>query len=257
MTPERRRPRRGVETGLRTAAIWATVSAIAAERSAELGRPLRVLDLGGGTGGLAVPLATAGHRVVVVDPSPDALASLRRRAAESGVDGAITAVQGEAETLRAVLPTPQVDLVCLHGTLEVVDDPAATLRRIAEVVPTGGWLSLVVAQRLAAVLARAIAGHFHQARTALDSPDGRWGTTDPLPRRFDQAAVHALLVSAGFTVERSHGVRLFSDLVPSVYLDSDSDREALLALEAAVLAHPEFAVLDQIGSALHVVARRH
>ena len=46
---------------------------------------LRVLDLGGGTGGDAVRLATLGHQVTVADPSPDALASLARRAAEAGV----------------------------------------------------------------------------------------------------------------------------------------------------------------------------
>ena len=252
----RRRPRRGVETGLRTAAIWATVSELVAERQRELGRPLRVLDLGGGTGGLAVPLAQAGQEVIVVDPSPDALAALRRRAEDAGVGDTLRSTQGDADDLRTILKA-RVDLVCLHGTLEVVDHPKATLRRIAEVVVPGGHLSLVTSQRLAAVLARALAGQFAQARTALDSPDGRYGTADPLPRRFDQSEIEALVTHAGFIVLRSHGIRLFSDLVPSVYLDSDSERAALIDLETAVATHPEFAVLGQIGSALHVVARRH
>ena len=47
-------------------------------------RPLDVVDLGGGTGVMAIPLAARGHRVTVVDPSPDALASLERRTAEAG-----------------------------------------------------------------------------------------------------------------------------------------------------------------------------
>ena len=42
-----------------------------------------VLDIGGGTGGFAVRVAELGHRVPVVDPSPDALASLDRRAREA------------------------------------------------------------------------------------------------------------------------------------------------------------------------------
>ena len=46
-----------------------------------------VLDIGGGTGGFAVRVAELGHRVRVVDPSPDALAALDRRAKESGVSG--------------------------------------------------------------------------------------------------------------------------------------------------------------------------
>ena len=44
--------------------------------------PVRVLDLGGGTGGQALRLVQAGHDVTVVDPSLDALAALGRRAAE-------------------------------------------------------------------------------------------------------------------------------------------------------------------------------
>jgi len=256
MTSERRRPRRGVETGLRTAAVWATVSALAEQRRQEVGRPLRVLDLGGGTGGMAVPLAQAGHEVIVVDPSPDALAALRRRAEEAGVSDTLRSTQGDADDLRTILRA-RVDLVTLHGALEVVDDPKATLDRISEIVVPGGHLSLVTAQRLAAVLARALAGQFGQARTVLDSDDGRYGASDPLPRRFDKSHVEALLTSSGFTVVDSHGVRLFSDLVPSVFLESDSERAALLELETAVATHPEFGLLGQIGSALHVVARRH
>ncbi|MEV1147933.1 methyltransferase domain-containing protein, partial [Micromonospora sp. NPDC049799] len=65
----------------RTAVIW---SVLRAELDRRGDTPLTVLDVGGGTGGFAVPLAHAGHRVTVVDASPDALAALTRRAAEAG-----------------------------------------------------------------------------------------------------------------------------------------------------------------------------
>ena len=78
-----RRGGSGVEGNVRTAAIWTQVRALSESRQRELSRPLRVLDLGGGTGGLAVALAEQGHTVTVVDPSPDALASMSRRVAES------------------------------------------------------------------------------------------------------------------------------------------------------------------------------
>ena len=75
MADERGRARRpGTQPGLRTVAIQVALDALARRHGAALGRPLRVLDLGGGTGGTAVPLAAAGHDVTVVDPSPDALA---------------------------------------------------------------------------------------------------------------------------------------------------------------------------------------
>ena len=53
--------------------------------------PLDIVDVGGGTGGFAVALARLGHRVTVIDPSPDALAALERRAAEAGVSDAVRA----------------------------------------------------------------------------------------------------------------------------------------------------------------------
>src|SRR6478735_10345384 len=94
-----------------------------------------VLDIGGGTGGFAVRVAEQGHRVTVVDPSPDALAALDRRAREVGVD--VTGQQGDLSTLREVAGADGlggVDAVLCHGVLEVVEDPAAGLAAIREVL---------------------------------------------------------------------------------------------------------------------------
>jgi SAM-dependent methyltransferase len=252
----RRSGRSGVETSVRTSAVWESVRAVVAEREQKLGRSLRVVDLGGGTGGLAVPLAQLGHHVTVIDPSLDALASLYRRAGDSGVAERIVAVQGDAANLLDVHPDPDADLVCCHGALEFVDDPAATLRSLAGVLADGGYVSVVVATRIAAVLARALAGQFAQAQCALTSDDGRWGPADPLPRRFDAAGITALVEGAGLAVHDLHGVRIFSDLVPAAYVDFESDRIALLKLEQTASSHPDYAFLGHIGAALHVLARR-
>jgi S-adenosylmethionine-dependent methyltransferase len=257
---ERGRSRRaGAHPGLRTAAVQGALDAFATRRSAELGRPLRVLDLGGGTGGTAVPLAGAGHDVTVVDPSPDALASLRRRAAETDTSARIHPVQGDTDTLGELGVEgehPAYDLVCLHGTLEVVDDPDAALANIAAVLAPGGTLSLVVAQRLPAALARALAGQFAQAQAILERPDGRWGDDDPAPRRFDEHVVLDLLRVHGLTPVDSHGVRIFSDLVPSALVDSEGDRAALLELEEVASRHADHPLLGDLGSVRHVLATR-
>ncbi len=260
MSDERSRHRRaGAAPGLRTAAVHAALDTLAATRSAELGRPLRVLDVGGGTGGTAVPLAAAGHDVTVVDPSPDALASLARRAAETGTSPRIHPVQGDTDTVGetgADGRRPSYDLVCLHGTLEVVDDPDSALANIAAVLADGGTLSLVVAQRLPAALARALAGQFARAQAILERPDGRWGADDPAPRRFDEPAVRALLHAHGLTTVQSTGVRIFSDLVPSALVDSEADRAALLALEDVASHHRDHPLLGELGSVRHVLATR-
>ena len=257
MADERARSRRaGTHPGLRTAAVQGALDAFATRRSTELGRPLRVLDLGGGTGGTAVPLAGAGHDVTVVDPSPDALASLRRRAAEAGTSQRVHPVQGDTDSVGELGEHPAYDLVCLHGTLEVVDDPDAALANIATVLAPGGTLSLVVAQRLPAALARALAGQFARAQAILQRPDGRWGDDDPAPRRFDEQLVLDLLLAHGLTPVESHGVRIFSDLVPSALVDSEADRIALLQLEEVASHHADHPLLGALGSVRHVLATR-
>ena len=60
----------------------------------------------------------------------------------------------------------------------------------------------------------------------------------------------------GLTVRDSHGVRLFSDLVPSALVDSEADRAALLRLEEEASRHPDFSFLGQLGAALHILASR-
>ena len=251
---------RRAATGVRTAALWADVRDLAIRQSALVGRPIAVLDLGGGTGELAVPLAELGAEVVagvtVVDPSPDALAALQRRAAESHVDDRVAALQGDADTLAEVVPNHAFDMVCCHGVLEVVDDPASTLAAVAAALTPSGVVSLAAAGRLAAVLARALLGEFDQAHAVLDEPDGSWGEGDPLPRRFDVRTLSDLVEGSGLAVESWRGTRLLSDLVPSVYVDTDIQRSAVLALEDALAGHPAYPLLGELGGALHVVARR-
>ena len=253
MPDEQRPQRRG---GVRPSAVVSAVCRIADECSQRLGRPLEVLDLGGGTGGVAVPLAEAGHRVIVVDPSPDALASLGRRAREAGLVDRVTGVQGDGDSLDAILAGRRVDLACCHGTLEFVDDPAATLHAIAQALEEGGVLSLLVSGRLSVVFAKAVAGEFGQARAALVDPSGRWGSTDPLPRRFDVEQLETLLADAGFTDVRVRGTNILGHLVPASLIDSEADRAALAELDELLVAGPGREFLRTLGNALHVVARR-
>ncbi len=210
-----------------------------------------VLDLGGGTGGQAVRLAQAGHRVTVVDPSPDALASLSRRASDAGVADRLHGVQGDAENLADLLSAASVDLVLCHGVLEVVDDPAEALTAIRRVLRPTGRLSLLVAQRHAAVLARISAGHLRTALHLSRDPDGRWGENDPLLRRFDLDQVVDLLEACGFAVEEAEGVRVFGDLVPRTALAESASMDLLSELEQEASGSDAF--LD-IAAQLHVHA---
>ncbi|MFF5172069.1 class I SAM-dependent methyltransferase [Micromonospora sp. NPDC000089] len=232
----------------RTAVIW---SVLAAELDRRAGAELTVLDVGGGTGGFAVPLAQAGHRVTVVDASPDALAALTRRAAEAGVADRVRAVQGDGDAMAGLVEPGGADLVLCHSVLEVVDDPAPVVTALATALRPGGAASVLVAGRAAAVLGRAMNGHLDVAAALATAPAGSAGRRDTLRRRFDAEGAAALLRAAGLVVEETHGVRVLADLLPAAVADGQPG--ALVELERALAARPPY---RDLAAQLHLFARR-
>ncbi|MEU5309732.1 methyltransferase [Streptomyces sp. NPDC021562] len=246
--PDPTRPR----ASLRTAVVWEVLQEALDRRVKATGRDtLDVLDTGGGSGNFAVPLARLGHRVTVVDPSPNALFALERRAAEAGVADRVRGVQGDVLGLFDVVERGGHDVVLCHGVLEHVDDPAEGVRNTVAALRSEGALSLLAAGLGGAVVARALAGHFTEAKQALDDPDGRWGSGDPMPRRFTAEQLTGLVEGAGLAVTAVHGVRVFADLVPGVLVDTEPGAlDALLRLEAAAAELPAFRAL---ATQLHVL----
>jgi ubiquinone/menaquinone biosynthesis C-methylase UbiE len=102
--------------------------------------PRTALDLGCGTGGDAVLLASRGIDVTGIDASASALDQARRRADEAGVQ--VTWIEGDV--LELPLPGASVDLAtdrgCLHHV--AVDDQATYAREVARVLRPGGRLLL-------------------------------------------------------------------------------------------------------------------
>jgi S-adenosylmethionine-dependent methyltransferase len=206
------------------------------------GAPLDVVDLGGGTGGLATVLAGQGHRVTVIDPNPDALASLERRTAEAGLTGRIVGRQGDAADLVDVVGERTSDVVVCHRVLEVVETPADALAAMAAVLRPAGALSLLASQRKAAVLDAALAGHVALARRS-------WADAT----RFDHDRLVELVAAAGFTLQASHGIGAISGHVPESVVDAEPGAHAdLAALEAEVSQDPAFRAL---APQVHLFAR--
>jgi S-adenosylmethionine-dependent methyltransferase len=210
--------------------------------------------VGGGSGVWAVPLARSGCLVTVVDPSPNALATLHRRATEAGVQASVRPVQGDADSLSDAVPAGHADLVLGHGVLEVVEDPAATMQALADATAPGGAVSVLVANRYAAVLVRALAGRLAEARRVLDDPDGRLGAADPVLHRFDTEGLLALLAASGLAVELVQGDGVVSDLIPGGVLEGQpAAADQLAELELLVASRVP---LRDIASRLHALARR-
>jgi S-adenosylmethionine-dependent methyltransferase len=236
----------------RTAAVWAALDPVVGA-----GTPLRVLDVGGGSGMFAVPLARLGHDVTVVDPSADALATLSRRAQTAGVGERVRGVQGDGDLLHEVLPgagkgphDDGYDLALCHSVLEVVDDPAATLREIARALRHGGQVSIATVNRAGAVLARALSGHPVEALALVEDRDPAPGRSRPARRRFNPADLLALVDGAGLQAGPWRGVAVVADLLDAA---SGADPDAVRALE---LALAEASPYRDVASGLHLLAGR-
>jgi SAM-dependent methyltransferase len=251
--------------GARSSLVWDVLQGVIAARAASLGRgagaELDIVDVGGGTGGFAVPFAALGHRVTVVDPSPDALAAAQRRAAEKRVT--LTAVQGDAGELASLVGDTAADLVICHSVLEYVDSPAVAMAAIARVLRPGATVSVLAANTVAAVLQRALAGRYAEARQLL-AADGSGapaeGTGVTAPRRFTLAGLTALITGAGLRAGDAHGIRVFAGLLPGAGAGGGSAAAAdpaaadeLRALEEAAAAYP---ALRDIATRLHVLGHR-
>jgi ubiquinone/menaquinone biosynthesis C-methylase UbiE len=102
-----------------------------------------VVELGVGTGRIAIPTAQAGKDVTGVDISPSMLAEARLRAEAAGVSARITFVEADMHTFVA---GPPVELVSIpyRSFLHLVtsEDQLTCLRNVARSLVSGGRLAL-------------------------------------------------------------------------------------------------------------------
>lgn len=94
--------------------------------------PMRIADLGVGTGHLTGLLAQRARHVIAIDKDPAALARL-----PAGIERR----EGALEDLP--LREREVDLVLLSQALHCVDDPIPTLRRCREALVGGGQIAVL------------------------------------------------------------------------------------------------------------------
>ena len=197
-----------------------------------------------------MPLAQAGARVTVVDLSADALATLRRRASEAGVDDRVRAVQGDIEALGEVVPAAAFDLVLAHEVLEAVDRPDTALAAVVGATRTSGRISIVIANPVASVLARVLAGDVGTALLELRA------LTGPARGPLDVTSLQAMCQQLGLAVEQIYGVGVFTEFVPGAEIDASRTAPAGDALAEIERLAADRSPYREIASRIHLLARR-
>jgi arsenite methyltransferase len=98
-----------------------------------------VLDIGCGTGSLALLLAPSAGHVHGLDYSPEMIRIAREKAQAQQVDNVSFHV-GAFDDSFTTFADGSVDLVCAYSLLHLLDDPAAGLRQIQRLLKPGGVL---------------------------------------------------------------------------------------------------------------------
>ncbi len=101
----------------------------------------RVLEIGAGTGRVAVRLAAAGHHVIALDLTGALLRRAQEKARALGVGAHVDFVVGDAE--RLPVRDGVLDAVAVHGVLHHVMRPDVVIAEGARALkPGGAWFSL-------------------------------------------------------------------------------------------------------------------
>jgi 2-polyprenyl-3-methyl-5-hydroxy-6-metoxy-1,4-benzoquinol methylase len=112
--------------------------------------PRHVVDVGGGAGHQAVPLARDGYRVTIVEPSE---AMLERAEDALGAETAevrerVTLVKAAGEDAVEAVGGERFDGVLCHAVLQYLEDPLPLVAALAELASDGAVVSVVAKNRI-------------------------------------------------------------------------------------------------------------
>ena len=206
----------------------------------------RVVDVGCGTGDVALLAAAAGAQVVAVDPAPRLLDVTREEARRRDLD--VTCERGVASSL----PVPDGSCDCLLSGFGVIFSPdaEATAGEVARVLTAGGRLLLTAWLPGGALGALAMtAERLVRAATGAPPPSPGFAWHDPtsLGELF---APHDMATS----VDGPHEL-VFSAGSPEEYLDAELEHHPLARTGFGALR--EHGAADAAHAALLQVLRDH
>jgi S-adenosylmethionine-dependent methyltransferase len=220
----------------------------------EATQSLRVLDVGGGTGAMAMRLTRLGPHVTLLDSSQAMLDFAQRSSREAEVAERLSVREGDAGELANLFQAGSFDVVLCHNILEYVDDPGAVLCGAAPMLRnSSAILSVMVRNRSGEVMKAAIrAGDLVAAENALAAEWGEEALYGGKVRLFSAESLQAILTEASLTMIAARGVRVVSDYLPP-QLSRSTEYEKIFELERKLGRRPEFAAVARY---IHCLARR-
>jgi len=185
----------------------------------------RALDVGGGTGVLALRLAALGFQVELLDNSEPMLVLARKEAQAKALSRRISFRQADVNCVSDLFEPSSYDLVVCHNLLEYMQDPPAVLRALVQVLKKDdrSTVSLLVRNRYGEVLKAAVKRRDPElARAALCAEtvvDSLYGQPVLV---FDPVDLSRMVEQSGLELLALRGVRVVSDYLDCEALTEDA-----------------------------------
>lgn len=207
---------------IREIIVWQELEKIIA--SYPQGKPLKILDAGGGQGQIACKLAKLGHQVTLCDISTQMLAQAKEQAKQENLT--LTCIHSSIQQLETIIDAP-FDLVICHAVLEWVADPIVLIASLKKYLKANGYLSLMFYNYHALLFKTVTLGNFGYTQTGLAKRKKKTLSPD-FPRVPNE--VYSWLNDLNFIIIQKTGIRIFHDYLINKN-KVQTDFEQLLELE--------------------------
>lgn len=216
--------------------------------------PAPVVDVGGGAGVQALPLARRGHTLTIVDPSAGMLeraaTTLEREPAE--VVDRVQLVHASGTEAVELLGAGRFAGVLCHGVIPYLPDPDPLLAALAALARPGAVVSILAKNAATMAVRPAHEGRWRDALAAFDD-DGEVNALG-LPTRGDTVEEPTLrLAGHGVGDVTWYGVRLFVEAWSSERRPPPGDVADILAVEVEASRRDPYRQLSRL---FHLIGRR-
>ena len=243
----------GLKGDIRLAVLKRDLGTTVSELSAQLGRPLRILDVGAGLAQLSIELATHGHSVTINDISHNMLTEAKAQAQQLGVLESINWLVCPYQDLEELLPSEQIagyDLILCHALLEWLGEPQQIMPFFNKWLAPTGILSLCFYNPASFVYRNLIMGNFNLLNNPEFKSDNKKSLTPNNPVSYEE--VENWLIEQGFKINKVSGLRVFHDYAP-LKRGGHTNPEAVIDME---LRYSDQAPYKWLGRYLHVLAQK-
>ncbi|WP_367108643.1 methyltransferase domain-containing protein [uncultured Psychrobacter sp.] len=242
----------GLKGEIRLAVLRRDIFEYTEQMSVNLGRPLRILDVGAGLAQIAIALAEQGHSLVINDISANMLTKAKKQAKTAadrvGTSLDITWYVCPYQELKDKLATDEFDLILCHALLEWLAKPAAIMDFFDQYLSINGVLSLCFYNPASFDYRNLIMGNFNLLDKTDYQADNKKSLTPNHP--VARLEVESWLQQHDYKIVLESGLRVFHDYAP-LKRGGHNDPEAVIRME---LRYSRQAPYKWLGRYLHIMA---